>query len=135
MKGEDRREDQFEVFSRRSKRQVVPISGARERRMLVPLTAIVTSSLPMAAAIVLCAKDRSTVSAHGGSGIQKPHRILKLPENGKSVFRDRNSAKKNFSPIFGFFYLRLKLLSGLSVLSPNHFKKSGKKLDSEFIPE
>ncbi|EFP12503.1 hypothetical protein CRE_29773 [Caenorhabditis remanei] len=35
-------------------------SGARTR-MLVPLTAIVTTSLPMAAAIAFCAKDRKTV--------------------------------------------------------------------------
>uniref|UniRef100_A0A1I7UYC5 Major sperm protein n=1 Tax=Caenorhabditis tropicalis TaxID=1561998 RepID=A0A1I7UYC5_9PELO len=63
--------------------------------MLVPLTAIVTTSLPMAAAIALCAKDRKTV--HGKNKSNKSARSSKSirGKNSKSGKSSRSRRSKS----------------------------------------
>ncbi|KAF1770675.1 hypothetical protein GCK72_002496 [Caenorhabditis remanei] len=69
-------------------------SGARTR-MLVPLTAIVTTSLPMAAAIAFCAKDRKTTHAKNKNKSTKSTRSSKSAKGSKSGKSSRSHRSKS----------------------------------------
>ncbi|EGT39630.1 hypothetical protein CAEBREN_03719 [Caenorhabditis brenneri] len=68
--------------------------------MLVPLTAIVTTSLPMAAAIALCSKDRKTVHAKNKNKSSKSAKSTKSArgrssKSGKSSRSHRSKSQRS----------------------------------------
>ncbi|CAI2350368.1 unnamed protein product [Caenorhabditis sp. 36 PRJEB53466] len=67
--------------------------------MLVPLTAIVTSSLPVAAALAFCAKDRNTVHAKNKnkSKSEKSGRSSKSSKGAKNSKSHRSGSKSKRS--------------------------------------
>uniref|UniRef100_A0A8R1HSX3 Major sperm protein n=1 Tax=Caenorhabditis japonica TaxID=281687 RepID=A0A8R1HSX3_CAEJA len=109
--------------------------------MLVPLTAIVTSSLPLATALVLCAKDRQTV--HKGKN-DKSAKAAKTSKSDKGAHgkssksgksrrssKSKNSSKSKRSSKSGKSSGRSKSRSKRSSRSKKSAKKSSKSSKSK----